>query len=232
MELLCFWSDLGAPVVETVSVGSSVAGERYSVECSVETVEGVRSGDISIIWTTPQGDSVVTESLTTTGRVTRSSLNFSPLTTSDGGQYTCTGRISAATVSVDVHSNFSIQVTVESECVCLIQGYLYSHLSSQSHLHKCLYLSVLMLKQCTREQSWFSLALYQYILLSILHSLPVSYGAVANLQSSVDSMSLYQRLKALVMSTVGQSHSVQWTHQTVLYTPALPLSLPLSLALS
>ena len=107
-------------MVETVSVGSSVAGERYSLECSVETVDGVRSEDISITWTTPQGDSVVTESLTTTGRVTRSSLNFSPLTTSDGGQYTCTGRISAATVSVDVHSNSVIQVNVESKFTQLL----------------------------------------------------------------------------------------------------------------
>ena len=104
-----------------MSVGSSVAGERYSVECSVETVDGVRSGDISITWSTSQGDSVVTESLTSTGRVTRGSLIFSPLSTSDGGQYTCTGRISAATVSVDVHSNSSILVNVTSECVCLIQ---------------------------------------------------------------------------------------------------------------
>ena len=104
-----------------MSVGSSVAGERYSVECSVETVDGVRSGHISITLTTPQGDSVVTESLTITGNLTRGSLIFSPLTTSDGGQYSCTGRISAATVSVDVHSSSVIQVEVESEWVCLIQ---------------------------------------------------------------------------------------------------------------
>ena len=103
-------------MVETVSVGSSVAGERYSLECSVETVDGVRSGDISITWTTPHEDSVGTESLTTTGRVTRGSVIFSPLSTSDGGEYTCTGRISAATVSVDVHSNSVIQVNVTSEC--------------------------------------------------------------------------------------------------------------------
>ena len=119
-NFVCFRVDLGAPVVETVSVGSSVAGERYSLECSVETLDGVRSGDISITWSTPQGDSVVTESLTTTGNLTRGSHIFSLLTTSDGGQYTCTGRISAATVSVDVHSNSLIQVKVESEWVCLI----------------------------------------------------------------------------------------------------------------
>ena len=104
-----------------MSVGSSVAGERYSLECSVETVDGVRSGDISITWSTPQGDSVVTESLTSTGRVTRGSLIFSPLTTSDGGQYTCTGRISAATVGVDVHSNSVTQVNVASKYAQLIQ---------------------------------------------------------------------------------------------------------------
>ena len=103
-----------------MSVGSSVAGEGYSLECSVETVDGVRSGDISITWSTPQGDSVVTENLTTTGRVTIGSLFFSPLTTSDGGQYTCTGKISVATVSVDVHSNSVILVNVESECAQLL----------------------------------------------------------------------------------------------------------------
>ena len=121
-----------------MSVGSSVAGERYSVECSVETVDGVRSGDILIIWTTPQGDSMVTESLTTTGRVTRGSLIFSPLTTSDGGQYTCTGRISVATVSVDVHSNSVIQVNVTSECAQLIWCFIYcSHTFSLSPTSKC-----------------------------------------------------------------------------------------------
>ena len=118
-----------------MSVGSSVAGERYSLDCSVETVDEVRSRDISINWTTPQGDSVVTESLTTIGRVTRGSLIFSPLSTSDGGQYTCTGRISAATVSVDVHSNSLIQVNVTSECVQLI--HIFTHFLSLSPTSKC-----------------------------------------------------------------------------------------------
>jgi hypothetical protein len=42
----------------------------------VETVEGVRSRDISISWTTPDGTTVMSKNMTTTGRVARRSLIF------------------------------------------------------------------------------------------------------------------------------------------------------------
>ena len=96
-------------------LGSSTAGETYSLQCYVETVEGVRSRDISISWTTPNGTTVMSKNMTTTGRVTRGSLIFSPLTTSHSGQYICTGRISAETVGVNISESFIFTVNVSSK---------------------------------------------------------------------------------------------------------------------
>ena len=85
----------------------------------METVEGVRSEDISITWTGPDGaisgDHPVIERQTTRDTVTTGRLVFSPLLTSDCGQYSCTGRISVSSVEVDVSDNDSMNVNVSSE---------------------------------------------------------------------------------------------------------------------
>ena len=95
--------------------GKSTAGENYSLVCSVETVDGVRPRDISITWITPDKGSVMGTGLTTNGRVTTGAHQFSPLMTSDGGRYTCTGRISDESVNVDVENDTSMQVNVTSK---------------------------------------------------------------------------------------------------------------------
>ena len=81
--------------------------------------------DISIQWTgpdggTPDGDNIVIGSPTTTSNVTTGRLQFSPLRISDRGQYTCTGRIAATSVGVDISSSDSTTVTVTSECPVLL----------------------------------------------------------------------------------------------------------------
>ena len=113
--------DLGQPVVSVMSDDTSTAGETFSLECVVETEEGVRSEDISIVWlgpdgSEPSGDSTEIGDLTTEGTVTRGRLVFSPLHTSDRGQYTCTGRIAADSVGVDVSDFISLIIYVTSEC--------------------------------------------------------------------------------------------------------------------
>ena len=118
-------ADLGQPTVSVTAEGSSTAGEEHALVCRVETEEGVRMEDISIQWTGPDGgtpseDNIVIESPTTTGNVATGRLQFSPLRTSDRGQYTCTGRIAATSVGVDVSSSDFTTVTLPSECPVLL----------------------------------------------------------------------------------------------------------------
>ena len=109
--------DLSPPSINVTPKGNPMAGETYSLECSVETKKGVRSTNISITWTTPNGAIVKTGNLMTNGTVTKGTLAFSPLNTSHSGEYICTGRISAESVGVNVSNNFSIVVNVSSKSI-------------------------------------------------------------------------------------------------------------------
>ena len=100
--------------------GSSTAVEVFSLMCKVVTVEGVRSKDIPIMWSGPNGTiqngrHLMIEDHTTTGSVTIGRLVFSPLHTSDRGQYTCTSRISVTSVGVEVSNTSSVDITVSSK---------------------------------------------------------------------------------------------------------------------
>ena len=176
--------DLPQPEVRVESDGDSTAGEDFSLQCTVETEEGVRPENISIQWTGPDGgqissgDNIVIEELTTDGTITTGSLQFSPLSTSDRGQYTCTGRVVASSVEVDVSNSDSIVVIVTSTfspvlcsgihvhvCMCTICLHVivisYTSLSllcaPQSLLQQCQSHSTPMV-QCTRAQCCSSTA--------------------------------------------------------------------------
>ena len=100
--------------------GISTAGEVFSLICKVVTVEGVRPENITIMWSGPNGtitshDHLMIEHHATTDTVTSGTLIFSPLHTSDRGQYTCTGRISVTSVDIDVSSTSSVDITVSSK---------------------------------------------------------------------------------------------------------------------
>ena len=100
--------------------GRLTAGEVLSLMCKVVTVEGVRSEDISIMWSGPNGTiqnggHLMIEDHSTTGSVTTGRLVFSTLHTSDRGQYTCTSGISVTSVGVDVSNNSSVDITVSSK---------------------------------------------------------------------------------------------------------------------
>ena len=112
--------DLVQPVVWLISEGSSTAGEVFSLECLVITVEGVRLDDISIMWTgpdgsIPSGDHMERVKLSNPDSVAVGRLVFSPLHTSDRGEYSCTGRISVDSVGVDVSRSDSMEINVTSK---------------------------------------------------------------------------------------------------------------------
>ena len=63
-------------------------------------IEGVRSEDVSIVWRITNESDVGGENIeigdhTAEGAMTRGRLVFSPLYTSERGEYTCCGRVSA-----------------------------------------------------------------------------------------------------------------------------------------
>ena len=94
--------------------------EKFRNFRTVVTAEGVRSEDISIMWSGPNGTiqtggHLMIKDLNTTGSVTIGRLVFSLLHTSDRGQYTCTSRISVTSVGVDVSNTSSVDITVSSK---------------------------------------------------------------------------------------------------------------------
>ena len=89
------------------------AGTMFTVTCEVELVAEVDIPvNISIEWAGPDGvilndDNITVKDAMVNG--TTSSLQFSPLRTSDGGEYTCTG-----SVDLDVNNSDSSIVNVTS----------------------------------------------------------------------------------------------------------------------
>ena len=146
-------TDLKPPVVGVGAEGVPTAGGDYSLVCTLETEEGVRSEDISIIWTTPSGERKMAEDVSNSRTIGK--LNFSPLYTSDRGDYICTGRILVDSVMVNVSSNKSQDIIVTSESLFYI---IYTHLTppsiSQSRLPECqLGLMLVMMDHSTEERS-------------------------------------------------------------------------------
>ena len=98
------------------------AGTVFTVTCEVELVPEVDTPvNISIEWAGPDGvipigDNITVKDTTTNGTIdiTTSSLQFSPLRTSDGGQYACTGRVTAGSMDLDVKNSASSVVNVTS----------------------------------------------------------------------------------------------------------------------
>ena len=79
-----------------ITEGSSVAGESLVLTCAITKIENI-AGSVTVQWIGPDGSQVMSGGAitvgapTTSGAVTRASLQFGTLYTSDGGQYTCRG---------------------------------------------------------------------------------------------------------------------------------------------
>ena len=99
--------------------GVSTAGEIFSLVCTVETVEGVSPENMFITWIGPNGiiptgDNIMIGNISTEGRMAMGWLMFSPLLTSDRGQYNCTGGIS--NVGTNVSNVSSVKINITSKC--------------------------------------------------------------------------------------------------------------------
>ena len=104
--LLC--SALPAPVVTTSFSGDSTAGQGYSMQCSASVVSGlVVLPDLKIVFPNSTEISVMSSTFL--------EYKFSPLRTSDGGQYTCTATLNIPLAGIMHLQNSGMEtVTVAS----------------------------------------------------------------------------------------------------------------------
>ena len=107
---MCYllYSALPAPVVNISFSGDSTAGEEYSLQCSASVVAGlVVLPELKIVFPNSTEISVMNSS----------SLDymFSPLRTSDGGQYTCTATVNIPRAGIlDLQNSAVGSITVAS----------------------------------------------------------------------------------------------------------------------
>ena len=103
-------SDLPAPNVTISFSGDSIAGLTYSLHCSASVVAGlVVLPDLKI----------VSPNSTEVSAVNSSSVDyvFSPVRTSDGGQYTCTATVNIPQAGIkDLQSSAVETITVLGKC--------------------------------------------------------------------------------------------------------------------
>ena len=102
------YAALPPPSITITSEGSSIAGQSYTLSCSVSVVDGLVVLPL-VKWLNSSGSmqqSTVGLSL---------SLTFSPLMTSDAGTYQCVSVITIEEISVRANNSSDEAITVEGE---------------------------------------------------------------------------------------------------------------------
>ena len=115
------YAALTAPVLAIDIAGSTTAGELLTLTCRVTVVEGL-TVQPDVEWVDSGGSVVTSVNDVTVGSVMRSSnvstlvLEFNPLHTLHGGQYTCKATINIQSIDVSgLSGNSSQNVTVQSK---------------------------------------------------------------------------------------------------------------------
>ena len=107
-----------SPVISAhiIAEGSSLAGQDYSLTCVV-SVHNVTIGTPIVQWMKSGSNSTldVQTSMETSGLEINATLHFSPLLTSDGGQYVCEARIESEDSDAEQTSHAEHSLDVISE---------------------------------------------------------------------------------------------------------------------
>ena len=110
---------LPAPQVTITQSGSSTAGSPYTLICTVMVVNGLVVFP-QVMWL-KNGTSVVGGSVTfgmVTANTTTLTLQFNPLYTSDGGQYSCITNISIPVISITTTNTSVMNIIVQGMYQC------------------------------------------------------------------------------------------------------------------
>lgn len=110
--------DLPLPLVNITTTGDSIAGDSYSLQCSVSVVDYlVVQPNLELV--APNGSTVASQMNTTV--LTHS---FSPLITSDGGEYTCTATITIPNAGItNLQNSATTTIIVVGELMLIYSLY-------------------------------------------------------------------------------------------------------------
>ena len=105
--------------IEAETPGTPLAGDSYTLTCTVEVVEGL----VPVVqWLDPFSNTIVSGGdftvgdPTIDGTTTTLTLTFNPLRTSHGGEYTCRATVTVEEVSIsDVTGEDTFTVTLQSK---------------------------------------------------------------------------------------------------------------------
>ena len=110
---------LPAPQVTITPSGSSTAGSPYTLTCTVMVVNGLVVVP-QVMWLM-NGKSVIGGNGTSgmvTGNTTTLTLQFNPLYTSDGGQYSCITNVSIPIISITTTNTSVMDIIVQGMYQC------------------------------------------------------------------------------------------------------------------
>ena len=103
-----------SPTIDITSIcqspGPAIAGQNYSLECSVTVTPG-SADQLIILWMGNQGTEIIPEISGSDGSYS-STLTFSPLRASDAGTYMCNATLG----DLDAMDTATVDITVQSKC--------------------------------------------------------------------------------------------------------------------
>lgn len=97
-----------------------IAGENYTLACTIIVVEGlVDDALITTAWTDSRRNPLPSDIMQTSSTNTTSMLEFNPLFTSHGGRYTCDAFITISTISIQKRNLEVYDIIVQSNAVVI-----------------------------------------------------------------------------------------------------------------
>lgn len=98
---ISFLAELPPPTITITSQKDSVVGENYTLTCTVSTLEDIAENSIlSGTWTDVNGHSLQQDLIIVNETTSFFMLHFTPIDTSDGGQYICNASITVPKLSI------------------------------------------------------------------------------------------------------------------------------------
>ena len=119
ISISCFL-DLPVPLVVISSEGSTIAGENYTLICSVSVIEGlVDDATLAISWTNEEQNTVPSTLIEVSSTNQTITLDFTPLLSSHGRRYICNASITIPAISTVKRSSETTGITVRSNVLIL-----------------------------------------------------------------------------------------------------------------